>query len=318
MDATMQKTKTLKAAKKRVKMPLSRLAKVSGGVRIGFIGQGFIGKSYADDFERRGYHVVRYAKEPEHEGNKDAIKNCDIVFIAVPTPTTPDGYDYSIVEKVLRHVGEGKTAVIKSTLLPGTTERLQKKFPNITVFHSPEFLTARTAAYDAAHPERNIVGIVSDTAKNHEAARSVLSILPKAPFEAVVSAREAELIKYGGNCWFYFKVIFMNLLYDLAGKQGVSFERVRDAMAADPRIGRTHLDPVHEGGRGAGGLCFIKDFRAFRLMYEKEIGDALGIAVLDALEKKNIELLLSTDKDAELLAGVYGEEKVKRTARKKK
>lgn len=301
----MQKTKARKTAAKPVKKPV-----------IGFIGQGFIGKSYADDFEKRGHSIIRYAKEPAYEGNKDAIKGCDIVFIAVPTPTTPDGYDYSIVEKVLRHVGSGKIAVIKSTLLPGTTEKLQRKFPNITVFHSPEFLTARTAAQDAAHPDRNIVGIAIDTKETREKAKQVLSLLPRAPYEAVVSAREAEFIKYGGNCWFYFKVIFMNLLYDLVKKEGVEYAHIRDAMAADSRIGRTHLDPVHEGGRGAGGLCFIKDFRAFRLLYEKEVGDARGVGVLDALEKKNIELLVSTAKDLGLLSGVYGEGVIKKAKNK--
>ena len=64
---------------------------------IGFIGQGFIGKNYADDFEQRNYKVVRYALEGTYAGNKDRIKECDIVFIAVPTPTTPEGFDLSIV-----------------------------------------------------------------------------------------------------------------------------------------------------------------------------------------------------------------------------
>ena len=75
--------------------------------RIGFIGQGWIGKNYADDFERRGYHTVRYALEPQYVGNKEKIKDCDIVFIAVPTPTTPAGFDSSIVEGALSLVGAG-------------------------------------------------------------------------------------------------------------------------------------------------------------------------------------------------------------------
>lgn len=274
---------------------------------IGFIGQGFIGKSYADDFERRGYAVVRYSMEEPYRGNKEKIKECDIVFVAVPTPTTPKGYDCSIVKDVLALVGKGKTAVIKSTLLPGTTEKLQRLYPDRFVFHSPEFLTARTAAHDAMHPDRNIVGIPVQNAAAKEKARLVLSILPQAAYEALLTSREAEFVKYGGNCWFYFKVLFVNMLYDLALQQGVDYAQVRDAMAADPRIGRTHLDPVHESGRGAGGLCFIKDFRAFRLLYEKEIGDTLGIGVLDALEKKNIDLLVSSGKDLGLLAGVYGD-----------
>ena len=57
--------------------------------KIGFIGQGFIGKNYADDFERRGFEVIRYALEEPYRANKEKIRECDIVFIAVPTPTTP-------------------------------------------------------------------------------------------------------------------------------------------------------------------------------------------------------------------------------------
>ena len=53
---------------------------------IGFIGQGWIGKNYADDFETRGYRIVRYAKEEPHSHNREKIGGCDIVFIAVPTP----------------------------------------------------------------------------------------------------------------------------------------------------------------------------------------------------------------------------------------
>jgi len=64
---------------------------------IGFIGQGYIGKNYADDFERRGFRVVRYALENGYEKNRELIKRCDIVFVAVPTPTTPKGFSAKII-----------------------------------------------------------------------------------------------------------------------------------------------------------------------------------------------------------------------------
>ena len=70
--------------------------------KIGFVGQGYIGKNYADDFENRGFEVIRYALEKPYTKNKDRIKDCDIVFIAVPTPTTPRGFDYSIVRSVIK------------------------------------------------------------------------------------------------------------------------------------------------------------------------------------------------------------------------
>src|SRR5690242_15193207 len=91
--------------------------------KIGFIGQGFVGKNQADDFERRGYEVVRYALEEPFVKNKDKIKECDMVFIAVPTPTTPEGFDYSLVEQVISLVEKGKIVVVRSTILPGTTQK---------------------------------------------------------------------------------------------------------------------------------------------------------------------------------------------------
>ena len=101
-------------------------------MKIGFIGQGFIGSAYADDFEERGFDTVRYAKEEPYDQNQQKIAGCDIVFIAVPTPTTPDGFSFSVVRNVLPLVGEGKTAVIKSTVLPGTTDILQREFPQLS------------------------------------------------------------------------------------------------------------------------------------------------------------------------------------------
>ncbi len=277
----------------------------------GFIGQGWIGKNYADDFESRGFSIVRYAKENGHEGNAELIRECDIVFIAVPTPTTPAGFDDHIVREVVKLVGKGKTAIIKSTILPGTTASIQKENPDIFVFHSPEFLTEATAAADAAHPNRNIIGIPVPSEEALIRAQEVIAVLPKAPFELVCGAAEAELIKYGGNCWFYFKVVYINMLYDLAQKYGADYAIIQSGMSADPRIGSTHLDPIHKSGRGAGGHCFIKDFAAFTEMYEKKVGDRLGIAALRALAEKNIDLMKSSGKDLDLLRGVYGDSKKK-------
>jgi len=280
--------------------------------KIGFIGQGWIGKNYADNFEDRDYEVVRYSLEKPFVDNKEKIKDCDIVFIAVPTPSTLEGFDSSILKNAIKAVGKGKIAVIKSTLLPGTTESIQEDNPEIYIMHSPEFLTEATAAHDAANPSRNIIGLPKDSKEYKEKAQEVLEVLPYAPYKVICSAKEAELIKYGGNCWFYFKVIFINMLYDLAKKNNCKWENIQDTMAADPRIGGTHLNPVHQGGRGAGGHCFIKDFAAFSELYEKQVGDKAGLAVLESLKNKNIDLLTSTGKDLDLLKGVYEDEITKK------
>lgn len=285
---------------------------------LGFVGQGFIGKSYADDFERRGFITVRYSLEEPYRANREKIKECDIVFIAVPTPTTPikpenggtrprTHFSAAIVEDALSLVGKGKTAVIKSTIVPGTTAQFQKKHPGIFVMYSPEFLSAATAAYDAAHPFSNIVGVGADTPESRTAAEAVLSILPESGFAQVCLSTEAEIIKYTHNAGAYANIILFNLMYDLAAKMGLGWDNIRDAIEADPYLARRYARPVHKTGRGAGGFCFIKDVAALRETYEKLLpGDSRASDIFRALEAKNIELLRDSGKDLELLEGVYG------------
>jgi len=274
--------------------------------KIGFIGQGWIGRHYADEFESRMYSVVRYSLEEAYVQNKDLIKDCEVVFIAVPTPTTEVGFDYSIVQEALTLIGSKKTAVIKSTLLPGTTEKLQALFPDIFVLHSPEFLVEATAALDAAKPKRNLIGIPIDSPEYREKAEAILRILPEAPYVQILSAKNAEMVKYAGNCFLFTKVIFMNMLYDLAEAQGCNWSELREALSKDPRIGESHTEPVHKSGRGAGGHCFIKDYEAFRRMYEEVLTDTTGNNILKATTERNIELLQHSNKDIDLLQGVFG------------
>lgn len=274
---------------------------------IGFIGQGFIGKNYADDFEARGHKIVRYAKEEPYNVNKDAIAKCNIVFIAVPTPTTPAGYDVSIIENVLPLTGIGAIVVLKSTILPGLTKKIQEKFPDRIIMHSPEFLSEATAAYDAAHPFMNIVGITKLTDEHRKAAELVHSVLPPVPFSKTVSSEEAELIKYSHNCSGYTQIIFFNLMYDLAEKLGADWKNVEESLKADPFIANRYASPVHKSGRGAGGHCFIKDMAALGNVYETVVGDQSGIDVIKSMEEKNKALLCQTKKDLDLLRGVYGE-----------
>ena len=276
-------------------------------MKIGFIGQGWIGRNYANDFEARGYEVIRYALEAEYVGNKKKIAECTIVFIAVPTPTTEKGFDDSYVRSALTVVAPGTSVVIKSTLLPGTTEKLQEVFSKLFVFHSPEFLVEKTAAYDAANPNRNIVGVPQETDEHKKRAEQILSVLPTAPYVKIMPARDAEFVKYAGNCFLFTKVVFMNLLYDLIEKAGADWDMVRDAFVHDPRIGISHTQPVIAGGRGAGGDCFIKDFEAFRRMYTEFVGDEKGSAILEMEAHKNIQLLRDSKKNIDLLEGVYGD-----------
>lgn len=280
---------------------------------VGFVGQGYVGGSYANNFERRKFGVVRYSLEKKYRMNKDRIKECDIVFICVPTPTTPRGFDARIVEQALFLVGAGKIAVIKSTLQPGTTRRLQKKFPRITILCSPEFLSVKTAQRDADRPFSNIVGMPHKSSRHTRAAKLVHSILPQARFSLTCGSEEAELIKYAHNFSGYTQIIAFNIVYDLARRLGADWAPIARAIAADPLIPNRYANPVHKKGRGAGGGCFIKDVAALSRLYGTLLNrDREGNAFLRALQEKNIALLLSSNKDRKLLEGVYGPERLKK------
>lgn len=284
--------------------------------KIGFIGQGWIGKNYADDFEKRGFEVVRYSLEEPYILNKENVKECDIVFVAVPTPTTQAGFDDSHVRSALKSVSPNTTVVIKSTITVGTTKKLQAEFTELTVLHSPEFLREASAAYDASHPDRNLIGIPKNTQVFIDKANEVLDILPEAPYQHIMDSNDAELVKYAGNCFLYTKVLFMNLLYDLVDKSGGDWQRVKEALIHDPRIGVSHTEPVHRSGhdesntkglRGAGGHCFIKDFETFRTMYSEIVGDTFGEELLRAESEYNRRLLVTSGKDIDLAESVYGD-----------
>ena len=180
-------------------------------MRLGFIGQGYVGKNTADYFASHRYDVVRYSLEHDYIHNKDKIRTCDVVFIAVPTPTTPEGFDYHIVEVSLTLVQKGKTAVIKSTLIPGTTQKLQKQFPDIIILVSPEFLCEATAAHDAVHPIFNIIGLPSQTNEHAQAAKTIMEILPRSTHSFIISASAAELFKYTHNIHGYMRVVFVRV-----------------------------------------------------------------------------------------------------------
>ena len=284
--------------------------------KIGFIGQGWVGRNYADDFEKRGYSVVRYALEAQYAKNKDDVASCDIVFIAVPTPTTVDGFSDKIVRGSIALVGKGKIAVIKSTVIIGTTCSIQDEYPDRLVLASPEFLSESTAVHDAAYPDRNIVGIPLDNLEYRSAANKVLAVLPSSPYQLVCSSDEAEFIKYAHNVNGYIQVVLSNILYDVSAALDIDWSKIRDAFNADPYMSHRYLNPLDKNGRGAGGHCFIKDFEAFSKLAKSKRSDAKTLKVLEAIKEKNIELLRSSGKDIDLLEGVYGPTKKPAVIRK--
>lgn len=278
-------------------------------ITIGVIGQGYVGKNYADNFEDRGFVVVRYSLDPVHAANKSKIPQADLVIIAVPTPTKNGAFDDSLVRDALSGLRKGQIVVIKSTIQKGTTDKLQQDHMHLVLMHVPEFLREAYAREDVDFPSRNIIGLGADTPAHHEAAKLVEEIFPKAKHTMKVPAVDAEFIKYTHNTMGVMMIVYTNLLYDLAREHGVEWESVKDAILHNPWFPEKYLDPIHKDGRGAGGSCFIKDFAALVESYQARLpDDKEGIELLQAIAKKNNRLLRDTGKSIPILNEVYGDE----------
>ena len=278
-------------------------------MKIGFIGQGFVGKNMADSFEKRGYEVVRYSLDEKYVGNKEQIKDCAITFIAVPTPSTVYSVNLSAIHSAIDCIGRGNIAVIKSTVPPGTTDYLSKLYSKIRIIHSPEFLREKLARHDVDTPDRTFIGIpVREKQDGYqqykELAQEIIDILPKSEYTAILNSDETELIKYAGNVFLTMKVIFANMIFDVCKSTGLNYEDVAAGFGADTRIGHSHL-AIDSTSRGAGGHCFIKDLEAFRQIYEESTGNDRGTKLLVAMVQKSNQLLNESGKDLELLKDIY-------------
>lgn len=253
--------------------------------RCGIIGVGMVGGALKKYFEnKKEYQLFLYDKKGI--GSLEELNQADFIYICLPTPYKENlGCDTSIIEEAIKQIQGEKTIIIKSTVIPGTTDVLQKKYPQHKFLVNPEFLTELTADQDMNYPDRQIVGY---TEKSYTIAKDILQQLPLAPFERILPAKEAEMVKYFGNTWFSTKVIFANQMYDLCKKLGIDYERVMDGAAADKRIGRTHLKVWHKGYRGYGGKCLPKDIRAF-IRFADELG--INLELHKVVEKINNQLM---------------------------
>lgn len=226
---------------------------------IGIIGIGFVGGAVKHWFKKKHYPLFCYGKN-EGDGSMEEVNKADIIFVCVPTPYHTDkGYDDSIVRESLSQIAPGKIVVIKSTILPGSTEKFQKQFPRLSILFNPEFLVAKTAVQDFLKPERQIVGY---TKKSKPYADTIMNILPKARYKKTMPASEAEMIKYFGNTFLALRVIFGNQIYDLCKKLGIDYNTVKEWAGYDSRVGHAHFDVFDEGYRGYDGYCLPKDTKS--------------------------------------------------------
>jgi len=252
-------------------------------LKIGIVGVGFVGKALRQYFEKQKKPLLLYDKF-KNIGSFEQINQADVVFICVPTPFNKEkGFDLSFVEDIVYKIEGEKIIVIKSTVLPGTTEKLQEKYSQHKFLFNPEFLTETSPDQDFAYPDRQIVGY---TKQSFNVAEDILNLLPLAPTMKLLPATEAEMVKYFGNAFLSTKVIFANQIYDLCQKLGINYEMVAECAGADKRIGRSHLTVWHQGKRGYAGKCLPKDTKSFIEFADEQEIDLKLLRMVDEINDK--------------------------------
>ena len=229
--------------------------------KVGVIGNGFVGEAISFAFSSVSDIYVYDIDPLKSLDDLESVHSCDFVFVCVPTPMYEDGsQDLSYVEGVFEKATHKPVYILKSTVLPGTTESLSEKYSNIKIIFSPEFLTEITAKLDMLTQSRIILGgelLLTEKAKTLFNERFKIKNIIQ------TDSKTAELTKYMNNTFFATKVSIMNEFKLLCDKIGSNWEDALKGFVSDGRIGDSHLNvPGHDGKLGYGGTCFPKDVNA--------------------------------------------------------
>jgi UDPglucose 6-dehydrogenase len=257
------------------------------GPKIGFVGLGFVGNAIAT-YYHGNFDVKLRDPAKGYNATWEDLKECDGIFICVPSPSLSDGScDSSILEDVLSNLKDYQGVIIsKVTATPDIYERLQSKYTNLV--YVPEFLTAANAVKDYGTENWAVIG-GKILAYQREAER-IIKYTKKDASIIFCSIGEAALYKYIVNSFLATKVVFMNEMNSIAEKLGYDWNHIRSMMMHDNRIGPSHTRvPGLDGQYGFGGMCFPKDTSA--LLKYAETLDA-NLNVLDSSVKKNTLLRL--------------------------
>ncbi len=238
-------------------------------MKIGIVGNGFVGKAIVHGFILHTDDILVYDKDPKRSTHsmEELVRESNVIFVCVPTPMFESGEcDLSIVNSVAKELSQydcigKKVVVIKSTVVPGTVESLAQKYPKMNFVFNPEFLTERKARLDFINTSRIVLG------SNNPLANNIVEKLYRLrfPYTKIIKTdfETAQLIKYMANCFFATKVSFMNEMYQICKAINGDWDAALNGFISDGRIGNSHIDvPGHDGDFGFGGKCFPKDINA--------------------------------------------------------
>jgi len=235
---------------------------------------------------------------------KKAVKNSDIIFICVGTPTKKNSnsadlkYVFKVANELKKVITKYKIIITKSTVPVTTGDKIEKiliRLKNkklVDVVSNPEFLREGEAIRDFSYPDRVIIG--TESKKANRILKSLYSpIIKKNSRYFNTSRRGAELIKYASNAFLATKISFINELANLTEKAGVDIKDISSGMGSDQRIGERFL----RAGPAYGGSCFPKDTRAL-IDTAKKFKTDLSIvnSVVTSNEKRKVLLTKKLEK----------------------
>lgn len=254
---------------------------------VAIVGLGYVGKGILKIFP----NAVQY-DEPLEIGKREDVNKCKLAIVCVPTPSKKDGScDTSIVEKVVSWL-KTDLILIKSTVEPGTTDRLKKKYKKRIVM-SPEYIGEGNYWTPPKYPDpqnpltHGFLILGGDDDDCSDVADVFTPRVGPATRVRFMKPIEAELVKYFENTWGATKVIFVNELRDICEKFGANWHRIREGLLDDSRVEPMHT-AVFKHKRGFDGKCYPKDTSAL-LRAVKKVGyhPILLEAMLKANKKYN-------------------------------
>ena len=244
-------------------------------MKIGIIGRGVVGNALYYGLYRR-QEIISYDKYKKGFQNLKKISECKIIFICVPTPPLNNGkinleFLYDAIISLTKIINNTDTIiVIKSTVIPGTTDILAHLYPMVKHWaFCPEFLNNKTANEDFINADRIIIGTDSEYARI-----ALYQIFRLGGFDCPIhftSTSIAEFVKYYSNILGATKVTLANEMYNIAQGLELDYNEIKRLVVTNHYFKDFHLDvPGHDGKTGFGGKCFNKDLSAF-IYFVKEL-----------------------------------------------